>query len=86
MSTFHKRKFLNPKGSASVVAFHGETQYYNSEGVEEVYFLEVSDCRNKISLHKTKSDSVEDFVNKMKKLRCVLDEFIEYLEFKQKYD
>lgn len=41
MSTFHKRKFLNPKGSAStgsVVAFHGETQYYNSEGGEYLEF------------------------------------------------
>lgn len=41
--------------------------------------LEISDCHNKVRLHRAETDSLEDFIGKMGALRYVIDEFVIHL-------
>lgn len=82
METFSKREWLNKKDSpstGSVVAFDGMVK--EEDGTEyRSTFLQVADCWSKVKLHKACYDTRKDFIDKMKKLRSVLDEFINHLE------
>lgn len=42
----------------------------------------ISDCHSTIRLHKSEYDTEMEFIEKMKKLRGAIDNFIEYLESK----
>lgn len=78
-----KRVWLNKpesRSTGSVVAFEGMVDYDNGKGAELTSFLELADCHGKVRLHRASYDTRADFVNKMKVLRSVLDDFILYLE------
>ena len=68
---YSSRKWLNKKGSPSS---------WNEKIIDS--YLEVSDCHNSVRLHKAKSQSDNDFLMKMKKIRKSIDDFIEFLEGK----
>lgn len=81
MKTYCDRAWLNKNDSPStrsVVAFDrivkDEEEEYRSS------FLQISDCFTKVKLHKESYSSVDDFINKMKKLKTVIDSFINHLE------
>lgn len=80
--TFYStRTWLNREDSpstGSVVCYDGE--FESQDNIYRNLFLEVTDCHGSIRLHKSKEDSVEDFVEKMKLLRTEIDKFIEQLE------
>ena len=78
MDGYSKRTWLNPEGhpsTGSVVAYHGKSPW-NDGGSNIVTMLEIADCRHKIRLHRGENDTLEQFVEKMKTLRNVIDEFI----------
>jgi molybdopterin synthase catalytic subunit len=80
---YNKRTWLNSDTSSStgaVVAFDGKVTDLDTGVKYKERFLEISDCRHKITLHLTSDDSDEDFLNKMILLRQEIDEFIEYLK------
>ena len=80
--SYNKRTWLNKPSSpstGSIVAFHGPAKYSRKEA--DIWtWLEISDCTFKIRLHKTNDDTLKDFVNKLKKLRNAVDDFIKFLE------
>lgn len=78
---YSKRVWLNDKRSPStgnVVAYDGMPEF--NDGPYHSMFLRISDCHSSIRLHKSEYDTERDFINKMKKLRTVIDEFINHLE------
>lgn len=79
--TYCKREWLNPQDSpstGSVVAYDGIVK--DCEGEYRSTFLQIGDCFGKVKLHKASYDTMEDFIEKMKKLRTIIDEFIDHLE------
>lgn len=82
MSTtyYSSRKWLNTKKSrstGSVVCFDGMTEF--AEGLDRDSFIEISDCRGKVKLHKGSEDSSAEFIHKLVMLRCEIDRFIIHL-------
>lgn len=80
MKVYNKRTWLNKKGSpslGSVVCFDGEVKY--SDGTERTTFLAISDCSKTIKLIKN-TESIEDFIQKMKLLKIEIEQFINHLE------
>lgn len=78
---YNKRVWLNNELSPStgnVVAFDGIT-HWKGEPIRRT-FLQISDCNSSIRLHCTEDDTGQDFINKMIKLRDVIDNFIQYLK------
>ena len=78
---YNRREWLNDEKSAStgnVVAFDGII-HWDGRPIRRT-FLQVSDCNNSIRLHVTEDDTEQDFINKMIKLRDVIDDFIQYLK------
>lgn len=81
---FIKRVWLNEPDSPStgmVVAYDGELQDYDKQPYHST-FLRVSDCHFSVNLHKASYDTELEFIDKMKRIRGVLDEFINHLESK----
>lgn len=85
MKTYSDRVWLNRDDSpstGSVVAFDGLQK--DEDGKEyRSTFLQISDCFVKVKLHKAYYDAQQDFIDKMKKLRSVVDRFIQHLEENQ---
>ena len=82
MKTYNDRCWLNEDESpstGSIVAFDGFVKCKDGEDYRST-FLQVSDCFEKVKLHKASYDTMDDFICKMKKMRIVIDEFIEHLE------
>ena len=80
MKDYNKRTWLNKEDSpslGSVIAFDGEVKY--SEGAERTTFLAVSDCRFTIKIIKN-TETIEDFIDKMKLLKSEIELFINHLE------
>ena len=83
---YNKRTWLNRENSpsmGSVVAFDGDVKY--SDGVERTTFLALSDCGKTIKLSRN-TESIEDFIDKMKLLKSEIDSFINYLTQKNELD
>ena len=79
---YNKRVWLNKSSSpstGSVTAFHGPAKY-GRDKTDIWTWLEISDCHVKARLHKTNDDTMQDFINKMKKLRKIISDFIDFLE------
>jgi len=80
MKKYNKRTWLNSIKSAStgsVVCYYG-THPWNRKLID--MFLEIGSCHEIIRLHKTKNESLVDFIFKLKKLRKSIDKFIAFLE------
>lgn len=80
---YNKRTWLNADtcdSTGSIVAFDGKVTDIDTKNEYTQRFLEISDCRSKIRLHKTSDDSDEDFLNKMKLLKSEIEQFINHLE------
>lgn len=78
---YNKREWLNNEFSpatGNVIAFDGVV-HWKGEPIRKT-FLQISDCHSSIRLHCTEDDTDQDFVNKMIKLRDVIDDFIQYLK------
>jgi hypothetical protein len=81
MDTYNKRTWLNKETSdltGSVVAFDGRLIDYKGNDYQST-FLEIADCDNKIRLHITSDDTVQDFIDKLTLLKTNIEEFIDHL-------
>jgi hypothetical protein len=79
---FIKRVWLNDPDSpstGSVVAYDGEVIDHDQEPYRST-FLKVSDCHVSAHIHKASYDTDKEFIDKMKRFRDVLNEFINRLE------
>ena len=82
MRGYSRREWLNHDGhpsTGSVVAYHGDAPWKKGKKRDEMTILEISDCHNKVRLHRAEVDTLEEFIVKMEKLRDVVDEFIAHL-------
>lgn len=80
MKTFNVRKWLNSNelaSTGSVVAYCGPAPW---KGAKKMSLLEVADCHGKIRLHQSDKESKQHFIKKLKRLRNVIDDFINFLE------
>lgn len=78
---YNNRVWLNSENSAStgsVVCFDGILDSW--EGMYRSMFVEISDCRNKIRLHNSYSDTKEEFIIKLENLQDILTDFIKHLK------
>lgn len=83
-TNYIRREWINDLDSPStgnVVAYDGEVIDCNKEPHRSTFFR-VSDCHVTANIHKALYDTDDDFINKMKRIRAVLDDFINYLEHK----
>lgn len=84
LPTYSRREFLNKKESPStgfVISYDGMVE--DIEGNEEPYratFLKIGDCHTTVKLHKAYYDSMDDFIEKMEKLKDVIGGFIDHLK------
>lgn len=81
-TNYNKRTWLNSEVSdstGSLVCFDGTVTTKTNESLDWS-FLEISDCRNKVRLHRTEDDSKEDFLRKLKTIKREVSEFINFLE------
>lgn len=81
--TYSDREWLNKLGShstGSVIAYHGPACWNDEKENDVVTMVEFADCRGKVRLHKTKADSIEDFINKLETINSVIVNFKKYLE------
>lgn len=79
---FIRREWLNAPDSPStgnVVAYDGELVDCDNEPFHSMFFR-VSDCHVSANLHRAAYDSDKEFINKMKSIRDVLNDFIAHLE------
>lgn len=78
---YTRKQFLNGPDSPSlgfVQAFAGK--FTDKDGEDLSAWLRIGDCHTISCLHKADFDTIEDFTDKMRKLRGVLDNFIGFLE------
>ena len=78
-----KRQWLNDENSASsgsVVAYSGPAWRTGIDADETWHYFEVADCHSKIRLHKSDIESLNHFINKLKKLAKAAEEFAAFLE------
>lgn len=81
-TNYNKRTWLNSEDSdstGSLVCFDGTVTTKKDESLDWA-FLEISDCRNKVRLHRTEDDSKDDFLRKLKTIKREVSEFINFLE------
>lgn len=79
---YNKRTWLNSiekDSTGSVVCYNGIVSDFKGKTYPST-FIEISDCQNKIRLHKVTDDSKEDFINKLKLLQSEIEQFIKHLE------
>lgn len=81
---YNKRVWVNPEDSpstGSVVAYHGPANWgIKDEDRGNESFFEVSDCHQKVKLHRCKFDSMDDFIKKIEAVRDAAAEFAFYLK------
>ena len=79
---YNKRTWLNKETSdstGSVVAFDGTVVDFEGKQYRNT-FLEIADCKHKITLHVTSDDTQEDFIEKLRLLNSDIELFINHLE------
>ena len=88
--TYYKsQRWLNPENSAStgsVVCYDGLWPIVDKpdEPLDPYSFLEISDCHNKVRLHRATPDTEEEWIGKLEQLRDDIDNFITHLKNKNK--
>ncbi len=52
----------NSPSTGSIVCYDGDVEYSDGEG--PCVFIEIADCHNKVRLHMTHTDTMEEFIDK----------------------
>lgn len=77
------REWLNDLESPStgtIAVFDGEVQWCSEESPGRRVWVEVSDCHCKVRVHKSYEQTTQQFCDKVRKMRDVLNGFIDHLE------
>lgn len=81
---FNERVWLNPPDSpstGSIVCYDGPASWASEKGEREnMSFVEVADCHCKARLHLCRFDSHDEYLQKVKDMRDVLNRYIDHLE------
>jgi len=80
---YNKRVFLNPEDSAStgsIVCFDGDIEWRHNEKPRRNSFIEIADCHVKARLHRCYEDRAEDYIEKVKKMRDALGDYLDHLQ------
>lgn len=80
MNNFCERQFLAELGhysTSSAVTFSGKVRYDETLYLE--HYIEISDCKDKVKLHKTHDETVTEYVEKLTRLQQQLGRFIDFL-------
>lgn len=83
MKEFFRREWLNVEGSSStgsITVMDKMKQHRYDKDTERTLWVEFADCQRKISLHKIYEDTEEQYINKIRKIKEVIDEYLEHLE------
>lgn len=78
---YNTRAWLNSDDSpstGSIVCFSGLTKY--SDGIDTNCFIEMADCHQKARIHKTFSDTMEDWILKVETLHKNIENYLTYLK------
>jgi len=79
--SYNKRTWLNKNTSSStssIVVYDGIVP--NTKPKERMTFVQISDCKNIVTLHARLDEPFEDFIGKIKLLKNELELFINSLE------
>lgn len=77
---YKTQTWLNPVDSSStgsIVCYDGDIEY--TEGLSYCTFVEIADCHSKVRLHRSHTDSHEDFVEKVDSMIDALVRFRHHL-------
>ena len=78
---FNERVWLNSKTSAStgsIVCFDGILNSW--DGMYRSMFVEIGDCKGKVRLHNSYTETKEEFIDKLEYLAETLKTFINHLK------
>lgn len=85
-SVYHVREWLNKEGvnaTSQITAYCDESSYYSDKNEIQTFEekkLSISDCYQSIRIHQTPQMSDQDFINKIRLIAKVCDDFANYLE------
>lgn len=85
--TWCKKEFLtdSPEPSTStVVSFCGDIKWDKDSEGGNVSFLEISSCHERARLHRTFEMSEQDWTLQVRRLRDHIDEYLAFLEEREK--
>lgn len=77
---FKSETWLNKETSpstGSIVCYDGDVEY--TEGESDCVFIEIADCHQKIRLHKSHTDTMEEFIDKIETIINSLKRFKSHL-------
>jgi len=82
---YNERTWLNDMDSpstGSIVCFQGLANWLEDGSDKRAIhtFVEIGDCHQEIRIHRSRFDSDEVYIEKLEKMRNVLDDFIEFLK------
>lgn len=72
---------LNPDDSpstGSIVCYDGDIEY-SDDGEQPCIFVEIADCHGKVRLHRSHTDTMEDFIGKIDAIIRQLSYFCKHL-------
>lgn len=76
-----KRVWLNQDDSpstGSIVCYAGDLEW--DDGWNPSYFVEVSDCHNKIRIHQSCQDTLEEYITKVRAMRDALTDYLNEID------
>jgi hypothetical protein len=81
MKSYSKRTWLNDpekESTGSVVCFSGLSSWIGAGNTKPPWtrFIEIADCRRKITLHQSDTDSDKEYIEK---IEILLEEITQYL-------
>lgn len=77
---YKSETWLNKETSpstGSVVCYDGDVEY--TEGESDCIFIEIADCHQKVRLHKSHTDTTEEFIDKIDLIINSLNNFKSHL-------
>ena len=71
---------INSPSTGSIVCFNGITKY--SDGLDTNCFIELADCHQKARIHKSFSDTMDDWIYKVEILHNSIAQYLTHLKTK----
>ena len=72
----------NTPSTGSITVYDGQIIEEDKKDPWEHQFIEVTDCHNKIRLHRASYDTQEDWLEKVTMLKQTIDDYYEHLRSK----
>jgi len=82
---YHDREWLTEKGDSAtpaIVSFAGEAKWGSRN--EQFRMIEVSSCHDKVRLHMTPDQDIDDWINQVRKLHAHIGRYLDFLNARRK--